>query len=159
MRAILEYCSVIWSGTAKSHSERIERVQHKFLLWLNAHVHRSSQSLAYDALLTRYSFIALEKRRCQHDMVFLASIFRHSIDCDVLRASFGLSAPVRSTRQLSLFHVPYGRVETVKRSLFVRLPGRLNVFLRKCPEIDVLSDSIGHIKSGIKKYVRHMHCL
>ena len=30
VRATLEYCSVIWSGAAKSHTERIERVQHKF---------------------------------------------------------------------------------------------------------------------------------
>ena len=34
VRAILEYCSVVWAGAAKSHTVRVDRVQHKFLLWL-----------------------------------------------------------------------------------------------------------------------------
>ena len=30
VRSILEYGSVVWAGVAKSHAERVERVQHKF---------------------------------------------------------------------------------------------------------------------------------
>ena len=31
---MLEYGSVIWAGAAESHTARIDRVQHKFLMWL-----------------------------------------------------------------------------------------------------------------------------
>ena len=34
VRSILEFGSVIWSGAAKSHITRLDRVQHKFLIWL-----------------------------------------------------------------------------------------------------------------------------
>ena len=37
VRPILEYCSVIWAGAAKTHLVRVERVQHKFLMWLASH--------------------------------------------------------------------------------------------------------------------------
>ena len=37
VRSILEYASVIWTGAADSHTVRVDRVQHKFLMWLSHH--------------------------------------------------------------------------------------------------------------------------
>ena len=34
VRSLLEYCSVVWAGAAKTHTDRLERVQHRFLIWL-----------------------------------------------------------------------------------------------------------------------------
>ena len=34
VRCILEYSSVIWAGAAETHTARIDRVQHKFIMWL-----------------------------------------------------------------------------------------------------------------------------
>ena len=34
VRSLLEYGSVIWTGAAETHTARIDRVQHKFLMWL-----------------------------------------------------------------------------------------------------------------------------
>ena len=36
VRSILDYGSVLWSGAAKTHLNRLERIQHKFLSWLAA---------------------------------------------------------------------------------------------------------------------------
>ena len=36
VRSIIEYCSVVWSGAAQSHVQRLERIQEKFLTWLCA---------------------------------------------------------------------------------------------------------------------------
>ena len=47
VRSVLEYGSVIWTGAAKAHTERVDRVQHKFLMWLQAHHHASFSSLSY----------------------------------------------------------------------------------------------------------------
>ena len=37
VRSILEFATVIWAGAADSHTVRVERVQHKFLMWLSRH--------------------------------------------------------------------------------------------------------------------------
>ena len=50
-RSILEYCSVIWSGAAKCHLARVERVQHRFLMWLAHRTGYEGSSLAYCDLL------------------------------------------------------------------------------------------------------------
>ena len=34
VRSVLEYGSVIWSGAAVTHMRRLERLQHRFLMWL-----------------------------------------------------------------------------------------------------------------------------
>ena len=44
VRSLLEYCSVIWNGAAKTHTDRIERIQHKFLIWLSVHSNVSTFS-------------------------------------------------------------------------------------------------------------------
>jgi len=38
VRSNLEYYCVIWGGAASSHTIRLERVEHRFLMWLNAQV-------------------------------------------------------------------------------------------------------------------------
>ena len=34
VRSIMEFGSVIWGGVAKTHLSRLERIQHKFFMWL-----------------------------------------------------------------------------------------------------------------------------
>ena len=36
VRSILDYASVVWAGAADSYTVRVDRVQHKFLMWLSA---------------------------------------------------------------------------------------------------------------------------
>lgn len=47
VRSVLEYCSVVWNGAAGSHTDRIERIQHTFLIWLTVNSTRNSDSLSY----------------------------------------------------------------------------------------------------------------
>ena len=156
VRSVLEYGSVVWGGAARSHTERIERVQHKFVMWLSAHVYGAPQSLEYSRLLSHFSLCSLSVRRAQHDLMFLARIFKHKIDSSILRSYFGLAVPSRATRQLTLFAVPYARVDTVKLGMFCRLPRLMNVFLQRCPEADLFHDSLCSIRSCIIRYVKTM---
>ena len=50
VRSILEYGSQIWAGAAKTHLDRLEHVEHKFLLWLcnRTAIGRQSRDLSYD---------------------------------------------------------------------------------------------------------------
>ena len=55
VRAVLEYCSVVWAGAANSHTVRVDRVQHKFLIWLLAHSPSGyANSLSSDDLLDHF---------------------------------------------------------------------------------------------------------
>ena len=52
VRSILEYCSVVWAEAANTHTVRVDRVQHKFLIWLLTRTDSGhSQSLSYSDLL------------------------------------------------------------------------------------------------------------
>ena len=58
VRSILEYGCVIWGVAAKSHVERLERVQHKFLMWMATRSRQTvTHSLAYDELMRSFSNI------------------------------------------------------------------------------------------------------
>ena len=68
VRSVLEYCSVVWNGAAGSHIDRIERIQHTFLIRLTVHSTRNSYSLSCNSLLSAHSFTYLAARRSQHDV-------------------------------------------------------------------------------------------
>ena len=52
VRSVLEYCIVVWAEAANSHTVRVNRVQHKFLIWLLADSSSGyANSLSYDDLL------------------------------------------------------------------------------------------------------------
>ena len=158
VRSVLEYCSVVWAGAAKTHTDRLERVQHKFLIWLNA---RSPQPTAYHtidyaSLLQHFRMSALSSRRVQHDILFVRNVLRGGIDSACLLRSFSLFTPVRIGRQLSLFHVPYARVCTVRDGLFARAPRLANEYLRVCPASDVFHDGLSTFRKSVCSYVRSL---
>ena len=154
VRSVLEYCSVVWGGAAKTHMDRIERVQHKFLMWLAVHTFGAPQNLDYNRLLLHFSLCSLSARRTQHDLTFLARLFKHKIDSPFLRSCFGLAVPPRHTRQLALFAVPFARVETIKMGAFCRLPREMNLFLQSFNYVDLFVDTLGSTRSYIFSYTR-----
>ena len=154
VRSILEYCSVIWTGAAKSHTVRVDRVQHKFLIWLIAHTNAGrTDSLSYDHLLHHFRIPSLASRRVQHDIMFLRNTLLCKIDVQNLTSSFSFYAPTRSARTRSLLYVPPARVSTVQNSMFNRLPRALNAFSDKCREVDLFFDSLGVFKARVVKYI------
>ena len=65
VRSILEYCSVVWAGAASSHTVRVDRVQHKFLIWLLTHTSSGqANSLSYGSLLLHFKIPSLTSREC-----------------------------------------------------------------------------------------------
>ena len=152
VRSILEYGSVIWAGAAKTHLERLERVQHKFLIWLDYQDATVSASLSYSDLLQKYRMMSLDSRRRQHDLIFLRNIFVGRIDSSSLLGRFSLLAPPRSGRHTPTFNVPFARVDSVLNGLFVRLPREMNKCLAMQPGCDVFHDSICSFKTYVMKY-------
>ena len=157
VRSILEYCSVIWAGAADSHTVRVDRVQHKFLVWLLYHTSGRTSSLSYHELLRHFNLPSLASRRVQHDLLFLRNILRNRYNSPHLLSSFSLHVPARSTRTHTLFTVPYARVNTVRAGLFCRAPREMNAFLSKqCVTADLFADGAQAFKSEVKSYVLSM---
>ena len=152
VRSILEYGSQIWAGAAKTHLDRIERVQHKFLLWLahRTEAGRHARNLSYDALSALFRLPSLSSRRHQHDIVLLHCIMQSRCDSMYLLGCFSIRVPSRATRHRAAFYEPVARVNTVKNGLFCRLPRLANDLMARCPQIDLLCDN----KSVIVRNVR-----
>ena len=155
VRSILEYGCVVWGGAAKSHTERLERVQHKFMIWLASRARDvTAQSLGYRELLRTFDVPSLEARRLQYDLMFVRNVYGGSIDSSYLVECFPLHVPSRATRSISLFHAAYARVNTVKFGMFCRIPNETNEFLRKCPTVDVFNLSAFCFKTCVKRYLK-----
>ena len=154
VRSILEYGCVIWGGAARTHVERLKRVQHKFLIWLASRSNNVvAHSLSYEQLLQTFEMPTLKARRLQYDLVFLRNVYLGQVDSPYLLSCFPLHIPGRATRRLSLFHTPYARVNTVKAGIFNRLSEEMNCFLRQVPAADVFSMSLCSFKACVKKYI------
>lgn len=153
VRSILEYGSVIWCGAADTHLARLESIQNKFMMWLCCRCRITDVPLRYDALQRRFGLVPLSKRREHHDLMFIRNIHRHTIDSSYLLEKMSLAVPVRHTRRHALFHVPYARVNTVKRGLFVRLPVSCNEFLNANHETDLWSMSASEWKRAVQRHL------
>ena len=155
IRSILEYGSIIWSGAAKTHLNRLERVQHKFLIWLAARARGTDgvSDLDYHSLLAYFSVTSLESRRNQFDLVFLKSLFSGTTDSSFLLSCFSLSAR-RLTRKPSLFYVPFARVSTVKTGMFVRLAVSANRFLDLNQNVDFFADNFITFKTHVTNFIK-----
>ena len=159
IRSILEYGCVIWGGAAQCHLDRIERVQHKFLIWLASNIHssRSSNSLSYHDLLNLFRISSLSQRRLQYDVCFVFKIISGTIDSAFLLGSFPLHMPQRRTRAMrdQTIHVPMARVETVRRGLFSRAVISFNSHVSNYPDADPFSSTLISFKSSVKTHVRN----
>ena len=95
VRSIAEYGSVVWCGAAKTHLARLERMQHRFLMWLASNTRGRCPPLDYGSLLNHFGACSIKSRFTQADLLFLYGVHRGRIDCTHLTAMFGLSVPGR----------------------------------------------------------------
>ena len=158
VRSILEYCSVVWAGAAESHKVRVDRVQHKFLLWLIHHIPSGqAPSLSYEHLLKHFKIPSLAARRVQHDLLFTRNIIRARLDVPALLSCFPFQVPARSTRNLTLFFIPRARVNTVQCGMFGRLPRLTNMFLfSRDVEADIFFNDLATYRSHVLRYIARL---
>ena len=157
VRSLLEYGSVIWTGAAETHTARIDRVQHKSLMWLLSHTSSGyATSLSYENLLHHFR---LHSRlvECSTTLSLSATFSGSKIDSADLLASFALHIPSRSTHAYRLLNEPRARVNTVQSGLFCRLPRVANAFLNHClNRADIFSDTFCAFKRIVIRYVNEL---
>ena len=159
VRSVLEYCCVVWGGAADSHLQRLEKIQHKFLVWLCGRCHFQNIAFDYKSLLSHFGVASLEARRKLYDLMFIRNIHKNTIDSSFLLNKFALAVPPRMLRGRVLFHVPYARVNTVKRGIFTRIPKLCNMFLDTCREADVWHLSKAEFKAHVLRFVSNVRRL
>ena len=118
----------------------MERLQHRFLMWLGAKTDGQCP-MDYASLTEHFRCASIKARFVQADVMFLRSVFSGRLDCTHLVTAFALRAPGRGTRQTGLFSVPFGRVNTVHNSFKIRVPKFVNEFLLKKPAEDFFQPS------------------
>ena len=151
VRSVIDYGSVIWSGAAITHLARFERLQHRFLMWLASNTQDRCPSLEYERLLSYFRTPSIKARLIQTDLLFLHSVFHQRLDCAQLTSMFGLATPVRRSRHTGLFHVPFGRVNAVKRGFLTRIPVTCNRLLQETPTTDVFLP-LSSFKSDVRSF-------
>ena len=166
VRSVLEYCSVIWGGAAKSHVFRVERIHHKYLMWLAMYSESNCASLEYSRLLSLHNIQHLYARRAHSDIMFVCRLFKGFISSAHLLECFSIHVPASSTRgaPVTLFSVPsassrWSRVNTVVNSLFVRGPRLLNDLMKSSPTCDIFHDTLGQIRRHVIMFTSSLHAV
>ena len=152
----MEFGSVIWAGAAKTHLIRLERIQHKFLMWLAVNSCRPCASLEYDRLLTHFGVLRIDQRLVQTDLNYLHNVFSGRVDSADILAMFRLSVPSRRTRLQQLLYVPTARVETIKNGMFGRLPRLVNMLCVAYPSTDLFGRKSAY-KKQVASFVRSVN--
>ena len=151
VRSILEYGTVVWGGAAATHLLRLERIQHKFMTWLCSRCRFTDVPMQYDALEQQFGLESLSRRRRQHDFMFIRNVHRQAIDSPYLLQHLPLAVPARNVRRQAIFHVPYARVNTIKRGLFVRIPEACNDLINVRREADLWHQSYYQWKRAVRQ--------
>ena len=107
VRSILETNSIIWCPFHANWSQRIEKVQKKFVRYALRHLPwRDSQNLpSYEDRCRLLSMQPLQLRREVAQAVFVAKILTAEIDCPSLLAQLNIYAPERPLRQRNFMYL------------------------------------------------------
>jgi hypothetical protein len=104
VRPLLEYNTTIWSPHYNNATYSIEKVQRKFLRFLNYKIGIPIEDINYPSLMTEFKLPLLSDRRKLFDILFLCKIIHGLVDCADLVEMIQYHVPTRSTRQTILFH-------------------------------------------------------
>ena len=106
--------------------------------------------MEYQSLLEHFRCSSVKSRMTQIDVMFLRSVLGGRVDCPSAVSMFSLSVPPRRTRNARLFHVPFGRVDSVRNGFLIRIPKTYNELVHKVNEVDILAG--GCSRKAVAKY-------
>lgn len=128
VRSILEYCSVVWSPTARTHVERIERVQRSFTRFAICKIlgRLSSPIPPYEDRCRQLGLELLENRRSHAQSSFIAALLLGNIDSPSLLSSIPFYAPNRVLRNRPPLVIPSRRTAVGRNDPLLRAIRRFN---------------------------------
>lgn len=129
VRSKLEYASIIWYPYYTSHSLTIERVQKRFLKYLNfkATGTYNDPSINYDNLLSKFNVVSLFQRRKKCSGLFMVKLIDGSIDSPQLLSQVQFNIPRISSRNSNTFFVPTAKTNILLRSPIIHMCTNANI--------------------------------
>ena len=139
IRPMLEYCTVIFNSISKTQSDRLERVQGRYLFFMFRSL-RNTEHLAhlpvnptYTQLCEVFRLPTLQHRRTVNDCLYLYKHFHNRFSLTDVNP-FSLNVPNRRTRSAPkhILHVPWSQVEASKRGFISRITKAYNRLHGEC---------------------------
>ena len=149
VRSRLEFCSQIWNPSARVHSNKLERVQKKYVKYVCYKSNIIYDHFSYEELCLHFNLKTLQSRRYITDLRFLQKILSNNINCPYLVSEVGLRVPHRVLRDKPTFSVQ-SRLNVREDNFFPRtlaLSNRLNLYddlvMRKPNDFKTVVSSFG----------------
>lgn len=144
VRSRLEFASSVWSPHYRIHSDRIERVQKKFVGAIEYRI--KGDKLSYLAALSGLNMTSLSHRRECTDALVLYRVVNNHIDAPALLHLLSFRVPrrrERACRRKPLFNILRSRTAYASNG-FVRRAGRL--YNDKLLDVDIFSETLTSFK-------------
>ncbi|XP_046666538.1 uncharacterized protein LOC124358286 [Homalodisca vitripennis] len=102
IRSILEYCCVVWAPYQVDDTDRLEKIQRRFLRIIGVRLGYDFMAAPVDTIAESLGLLSLSVRRQLADAVFLRKLLTGQVDCDDLLSRISFRIP-GSTRSRDLF--------------------------------------------------------
>lgn len=118
VRSHLEYASQVWNPTYETYTMRIERLQGRFLRYLQF---RSKCYIPnYIRRCQKFHILPLQERRRIADLAYLLNIANGLVDCPELLERIGLRIPYVSSRRPFSLHIPVAKTKYTQNCFLMR---------------------------------------
>jgi len=146
--SIINYCSPVWNPFYNIYIERIERIQQKFLAFVNFKLHDAERDSPYVDLCRIYKVLPLSSRRSISDVVQLYKILNCHNDCIDLLSGINLNVPQRDLRSTRLFSSVIPRTNIYLNSPTIRM---ITTYNKSFSDIDLWRYALPTFKKLIFK--------
>lgn len=150
VRSILEYNSTIWAPHYNIHIQAIEKVQHRFLRYINFKLGIPRESVDYNLLLNWTNLVNLSDRRKICDLLILYKIIHSVLDTPDLIELIRFHCPGRANNRLTL---PFYYNNTHTLSHYYSPISRLHILGNEHANIgDIYFLKLAQYKHALKNY-------
>lgn len=150
VRPHLEYCSQVWNPLYAIHKNRIERIQTKFLKYLNYRSYLTLDNPYSINIHHSHNITTLADRRTYHDLVFLHKILNNKLNCMDLVQLIHFRTPSKTTRQSTLFHISRCNSNYSQNSFLNRV---CRVYDDRYASIDIFAESNNGFRNLLKRAI------
>ena len=134
IRPRLEYCTLVFNSISQSQSDRLERLQRRYLCFMYKVLHNYNQGdVTYLEMCKLFSLPTLAQRRTVNDCLFLYKHIHSKYNLTTANP-FSFHVPERRTRSASkhIMHVPMSRVDVTKKGFVSRVSSSYNQLHESC---------------------------
>lgn len=151
VRPILEYGSCVWNPHYECHENSIERVQKKFLRFINYKFHNNNNH-TYNQLLSDLNLHTLADRRIHRDLIMLFKLINSKIDCPDLLSRISFHIPGRLTRYNQIFHRPFHRTNYGANSFICRASNTANTANNRA-SLEIFSGTLCSFTRNVRQLI------